>query len=58
MIYLDDGSIVPVEKSELPIKLPHDVDLKKAETLLKITLLGKKLHIKVLENLQLEKPTH
>ena len=44
MIYLDDGSIVPVEKSELPIKLPHDVDLKKAETLLKITLLGKKLH--------------
>ena len=27
MIYLDDGSIVPVEKSELPIKLPEDVDL-------------------------------
>jgi len=30
MIYLDDGSIVPVEKEELPIKLPEDVDLKKS----------------------------
>jgi len=29
MIYLDDGSVVPVEKDELPIKLPLDVDLKK-----------------------------
>jgi len=28
MIYLEDGSIVPVEKEELPIKLPEDVDLK------------------------------
>jgi leucyl-tRNA synthetase len=27
MIYLEDGSIVPVEKSELPIKLPEDADL-------------------------------
>ena len=27
MIYLEDGSIVPVEKSELPIKLPEDIDL-------------------------------
>ena len=27
MIYLEDGSIVPVEKSELPIKLPEDVVL-------------------------------
>ncbi len=27
MIYLEDGSIIPVEKSELPIKLPDDVDL-------------------------------
>ena len=27
MIYLDDGSVVPVEKSELPIELPDDVDL-------------------------------
>ena len=28
MIYLEDGSVVPVDKSELPIKLPNDVDLK------------------------------
>ncbi len=27
MIYLEDGSVVPVDKSELPIKLPHDADL-------------------------------
>jgi len=27
MIYLEDGSIVPVDKSELPITLPEDVDL-------------------------------
>ena len=27
MLYLEDGSIVPVEKDELPIKLPEDVDL-------------------------------
>jgi len=30
MIYLEDGSIVPVEKNELPILLPDDVDLKKS----------------------------
>ena len=27
MIYLEDGSVVPVDKSELPIKLPDDIDL-------------------------------
>ena len=27
MIYLSDGSVVPVEKEELPITLPKDVDL-------------------------------
>ena len=27
MIYLEDGSVIPVEKSELPIKLPHDINL-------------------------------
>ncbi len=27
MIYLEDGSVVPVEKSELPIELPEDVNL-------------------------------
>jgi leucyl-tRNA synthetase len=30
MIYLEDGTIVPVEKDELPIKLPYDVDFKKS----------------------------
>ena len=28
MIYLEDGSVTPVDKSELPIELPGDVDLK------------------------------
>ena len=27
MIYLEDGTVVPVEKDELPVKLPEDVDL-------------------------------
>ena len=27
MIYLEDGSVVPVDKSELPIELPKDIDL-------------------------------
>ena len=27
MIHLEDGTIVPVEKSELPVKLPDDIDL-------------------------------
>ena len=27
MIYLEDGSVVPVDKSELPILLPDDIDL-------------------------------
>ena len=30
MIYLQNGSVVPVEKDELPIRLPDDVDLKKS----------------------------
>ena len=29
MIYLEDGTIVPVEKNELPVKLPYDVDFTK-----------------------------
>ena len=28
MIYLEDGSLVPVDKSELPVELPNDIDLK------------------------------
>ncbi len=27
MIYLEDGNIVPVDKSELPVELPDDIDL-------------------------------
>ncbi len=27
MIHLEDGSVVPVEKNELPIELPEDIDL-------------------------------
>jgi leucyl-tRNA synthetase len=27
MIYLEDGSVVPVDKSELPVKLPDDINL-------------------------------
>ena len=27
MIYLEDGKVVPVDKSELPIELPDDIDL-------------------------------
>ncbi|MFL2852705.1 MAG: leucine--tRNA ligase [Candidatus Pelagibacter sp.] len=27
MIYLEDGTVVPVDKNELPVKLPDDVDL-------------------------------
>ena len=27
MIYLDNGKVVPVDKSELPVKLPDDIDI-------------------------------
>ena len=27
MIYLEDGSVVPVDKKELPVELPVDIDL-------------------------------
>ena len=27
MIYLEDGSVVPVEKKELPVELPDDIDI-------------------------------
>ena len=27
MIYLEDGKVVPVDKSELPVELPEDIDL-------------------------------
>ncbi len=28
MIYLEDGTIIPVDKTELPVELPEDIDLK------------------------------
>ena len=28
MIYLNDGTVVPVDKKELPVKLPNNIDLK------------------------------
>ena len=30
MIHLEDGKIVPIEKDELPVKLPEDIDLQKS----------------------------
>ena len=27
MIYLEDGTVVPVDKSELPVELPENIDL-------------------------------
>ena len=27
MIYLEDGNVTPVDKTELPVLLPDDVDL-------------------------------
>ena len=44
MIYLEDGSVVPVEKSELPIELPDDVDLKTKGHPLDIHQIGKIQH--------------
>ena len=35
MIYLEDGSVLPVEKSELPVELPDDIDLKSSGNPLK-----------------------
>ena len=33
MIYLEDGSVTPVDKSELPIELPEDVNLNSKKSL-------------------------
>ena len=44
MIYLDNGDVVPVDKSELPIGT-NDVDLNSVGNPLKLTLLGN-IHIK------------
>ena len=57
MIHLENGEIVPVEKSELPIKLPDDVDLSN-QILSTITRHGKKLPKNQRENQQFEKQIH
>ena len=52
MIYLEDGTIVPVEKDELPIKLPYDVDFKKSgNPLINHPSWKKTIHTKKLINL-------
>ena len=33
MIYLEDGSVVPVDKKDLPVELPDDIDLNSKEIL-------------------------
>ena len=39
--HLDDGSVVPVDKSELPIELPEDIDLSSQGNLSKNIQVGK-----------------
>ena len=56
MIYLKNGSVVPVDKSELPIKLPEQVDLNsKGNPLENHPTWKNKLHIKKQVRQQLEK---
>ena len=43
MIYLEDGSVVPVDKSELPIELPEDIDLNATGNPLRLIRPGGKL---------------
>ena len=55
MIYLKNGKVVPVDKKELPIKLPEDVDLNSKGNPLENHPTWKKLSIKKLEKVLLEK---
>ena len=41
MIYLEDGHVVPVDKSELPVELPDDIDLNSRGNPLETIPLGK-----------------
>ena len=52
MIYLDDGTVVPVEKSELPVELPNDIDLNSKGNPLESHPSWKKLLTKLLEKKQ------
>ena len=58
IIYLKDGSIVPVDKSELPIKLPDDVDLNSSGNPLENHPSWKKPPVKKQANLQPERQIH
>ena len=58
MIYLEDGSVVPVDKSELPITLPYDADLKSSGNPLDNHPNWKNTIHKKLANLQLERQIH
>ena len=57
MIYLDDGSVKPIDKSELPIKLPEDIDLNSNGNPLTVILHGNLLKTNVPEK-RLEKQIH
>ena len=52
---LEDGSVKPVDKSELPIMLPDDIDLKFSRKSLENHPTWKKTLIKTLEKALLEK---
>ena len=58
MIHLKDGSIVPVDKKDLPVKLPEDIDLNVSGNPQKTTKHGKILFIKKLGKQQFEKQIH
>ena len=57
MIYLEDGSVVPVDKSELPVELPEDVDLNSKGIPLHIIQNGKIPFRNLLERKLLERLT-
>ena len=57
MIYLDDGSVVPVEKDELPVELPDDIDLKSSGNPLNTHPTWKKTKHKPTGKIAIEKPT-
>ena len=41
MIYLDDGTVKPVDKTELPVLLPDDIDLNSRGNPLETIQIGK-----------------
>ena len=55
MIYLENGKVVPVDKSELPIELPDDIDLNSQGNPLENHPIGKLQKRNLLEKKQPEK---